>query len=259
MIALQIRDLCVRYGAHRILQGVSLEVPAGSVVGLVGPSGCGKTTLLRAIAGLVPPDAGELRLNGRPVEPGAAGVGILFQEDALLPWRTARENVALGLRIRGVRASVALQEADRWLERVGLAGFGGYYPHLLSGGMKKRVALAQVLATRPGLLLLDEPFANLDAIVRRLLQADVLSLVREAGVTVLMVTHDLEEAVLLCERVAVMSAGPSARIARTYPVPFPYPRDLVGLRAAPAFGHLLGEIWTDLRREVARMGWEVPA
>jgi len=257
--ALEIRDLAVRFGSRQVLHRVSLDVPAGRFVSLVGPSGCGKTTLLRTIAGLVRPSAGALRLLGRSVEGCSREVGILFQEDALLPWRTARENVALGLRFRGVSPADALREADAWLERVGLGGFGAYFPHALSGGMKKRVALAQVLATRPRLLLMDEPFASLDAIVRSLLEADFLSLVRETGVTVLLVTHDLEEALLLSERVVLMSAGPAARITHLYAVPFPYPRDLIGLRADPTFGHLLQQIWADLQREVARMGWEVPA
>ncbi|MDR7519357.1 MAG: ABC transporter ATP-binding protein [Armatimonadota bacterium] len=259
MNALEIRDLTVRYGGHLVLHHVSLAVPAGSFVSLVGPSGCGKTTLLRAIAGLIHPAAGAARVFGQPVQQWSPDVGILFQEDALLPWRTARENVALGLRFRGVRRSEALQDAHRWLERVGLGGFGNHYPHTLSGGMKKRVALAQVLAARPRVLLMDEPFASLDAIVRYILEADFLSLVQEAGLTVFLVTHDLEEALLLSDRVALMSAGPAARITQVYPVPLPYPRDLIGLRAAPGFGRLLQQIWTDLQREVAQMGWEVPA
>lgn len=259
MNALQIRDLTVGYGGHRVLHQVSLEVPAGSFVSLVGPSGCGKTTLLRTIAGLMYPASGELHLLGEPVRRSSPEVGFLFQEDALLPWRTARENAALGLRFRGVPRPEALRQADGWLERVGLGGFGAHYPYALSGGMKKRVALAQVLAARPRVLLMDEPFASLDAIVRGLLEADFLSLVRETGVTVLLVTHDLEEALLLSERVALMSAGPAARITRVYPVPFSYPRDLIGLRAAPGFGQLLQQVWTDLQREVAQMGWEVPA
>ncbi|MDQ7850289.1 MAG: ABC transporter ATP-binding protein [Armatimonadota bacterium] len=259
MNALEIRDLAVRFGSRQVLHRVFLEVPAGRFVSLIGPSGCGKTTLLRTVAGLVRPTAGTLRLLGRSVEGCSREVGILFQEDALLPWRTARENVALGLRFRGISPADALREADAWLERVGLGGFGAYFPYALSGGMKKRVALAQVLATHPRLLLMDEPFASLDAIVRSLLQADFLSLVREAGVTVLLVTHDLEEALLLSESVALMSAGPAARITQVYAVPFPYPRDLIGLRVNPTFGQLLQQIWADLQREVARMGWGVTA
>jgi len=250
--ALEVRDLTVRYGGHEVLRGLSLAVPEGGFVSLVGPSGCGKTTLLRSIAGLQPPAGGEVCLFGRRASATSPAVGMLFQEDALLPWRTARENVALGLRFRGVPAARARREAEAWLARVGLGAFADHYPHQLSGGMKQRVALAQVLAPGPRLLLMDEPFASLDAILRRLLQAEVLSLVREAGVTVLLVTHDLEEALLLSDHVALMSAGPAARIVGVHPVPFAYPRDLAAVRARPAFGRLLQEIWERLQAEAGR-------
>jgi NitT/TauT family transport system ATP-binding protein len=257
MNALELRELSVAYGAHRVLHEVTLDVPDESFVGLVGPSGCGKSTLLRAIGGLLRPVAGELSLFGSRIVGCSPEVGFLFQEDALLPWRTARENVGLGLRFRGMPADETHREAERWLGRVGLGAVGGHYPHELSGGMKKRVALAQVLAPRPRLLLMDEPFAALDAIVRNLLEEDFLSLVRDERLTVVLVTHDLEEALLLSDQVALMSAGPGALITRLYPVPFPHPRDLMGLRSDPAFGQLLRTIWEDLRQEVGRMGWEV--
>lgn len=259
MNALDVRGLTVDYGRHVVLRQLSLEVPAGSFVSLVGPSGCGKSTLLRAVAGLAAPAEGEVVLFGQRVHHCSPAVGMLFQEDALLPWRTARENVALGLRFRGTPGARARREADGWLERLGLREFADHYPHELSGGMKQRVALAQVLAPGPRLLLMDEPFASLDAILRHLVQTDFLSLVRETGVTVLLVTHDLEEALLLSEQVALMSAGPAAHITRVHPVPYGYPRDLVAVRTLPAFGQLLQEIWAQLQREVSRMGWEVPA
>jgi len=257
--ALDVRNLTVCYGGHVVLHRLSLEVPAGSFVSLVGPSGCGKTTLLRAIAGLLASADGEVVLFGRRVHRCSREAGMLFQENALLPWRTARQNVALGLRFRGMPADRAGREADRWLERLGLQAFADHYPHELSGGMKQRVALAQVLAPGPRLLLMDEPFASLDAILRHLVQTDFLSLVRETGVTVLLVTHDLEEALLLSEQVALMSAGPAARIISMHRVPYGYPRDLDAVRALPAFGNLLKEIWTRLQREAGRMGWEMPA
>ncbi|MDR5709489.1 MAG: ABC transporter ATP-binding protein [Armatimonadota bacterium] len=256
MNAVEVSELTVNYGAHRVLSDLSLEVPEGTFVGLVGPSGCGKSTLLRCIVGLLRPMRGAVRVLGRPVDGPSPVVGILFQEDALLPWRTAQENVALGLRFQGADWGKAREEALRWLERVGLGRFAAYYPAELSGGMKKRVALAQVLARRPRVLLMDEPFANLDAIVRHLLERDFLTLAEQERLTVLLVTHDLEEALLLSDRVAVMSAGPAARLVRTYEVPFDRPRDLMGLRVDPRFGELLGRIWEDLRQEVARMGWE---
>jgi NitT/TauT family transport system ATP-binding protein len=257
--ALEIRGLSVTYGPHRVLGEVTLEVPAGSFVALVGPSGCGKSTLLRTVAGLIQPAAGGISLFGRTVGGCSPDVGILFQDDALLPWRTAAENAGLGLRFRGMPAGEARREAGRWLARVGLRGVADHYPHELSGGMKKRVALAQVLAPRPRLLLMDEPFASLDAIVRNLLEEDFLTLVRDERLTVVLVTHDLEEALVLADQVALMSAGPAAVITRLYPVPFPRPRDFVGLRGDAAFGGLLRSVWEDLRREVGRMGWDMSA
>ncbi|MDR7417046.1 MAG: ABC transporter ATP-binding protein [Armatimonadota bacterium] len=256
MNAVEVFGLTVDYGPHRVLSDLHLEVPESQFVGLVGPSGCGKSTLLRCIAGLLRPTHGDVRVLGQPVNGPSPVVGILFQEDALLPWRTAQENVALGLRFRGAGRAEAQEEALRWLERVGLGAFARHYPAELSGGMKKRVALAQVLASRPRVLLMDEPFANLDAIVRHLVERDFLVLAEQERLTVLLVTHDLEEALLLSDRVAVMSAGPRARVVSTYEVPFPRPRDLMGLRADPRFGEILARIWEDLRREVARMGWE---
>ncbi|MDR5694668.1 MAG: ABC transporter ATP-binding protein [Armatimonadota bacterium] len=257
MNALEIRNLTVSYGNSPVLEDLSLEIPEGSFVSLVGPSGCGKSTLLRTIAGLLSPMEGEIYLFGRAVNGPSPDVGFLFQEDALLPWRTVAENVALGLRFRGLPNEYVARTVEEWLRRVGLLAFRDSYPHELSGGMKKRASLAQVLAPRPRILLMDEPFASLDAIVRNILEADFLNLVREEGLTALLVTHDLEEAIVLSEQVALMSAGPSARIRRIYKVPFPYPRDLVQVKGDPAFGRLLQQIWSDLQEEVSRMGWEV--
>lgn len=257
MRALEVSNLTVTYGNSPVLEDLNLEVPEGSFVSLVGPSGCGKSTLLRTIAGLLPPVRGEIYVFGRCVDGPSPEVGFLFQEDALLPWRTVGENVALGLRFRGLPADQVEETVEAWLRRVGLSEYRAYYPHELSGGMKKRASLAQVLAPRPRLLLMDEPFASLDAIVRNILEADFLQLVREEGLTALLVTHDLEEALLLSEQVALMSAGPGARIRRVYEVPFPYPRDPMAVRAEPAFGRLLQQIWSDLQEEVLRMGWEV--
>lgn len=259
MSALRIRDLEVRYGTHRVLAGVDLELEEGEFLGLVGPSGCGKSTLLRCVAGLLQPHAGSVEVFGIPVRGPSPDVGILFQDDALLPWRTARENVALPLRFRGQPIREAMERAEGWLRRVRLEGFGDHYPAELSGGMRKRVALAQVLAARPRLLLMDEPFASVDAIVRHLLEVDVSRLVADTGAAVLLVTHDLEEAISLSDRVAVMSAGPGARLVEVYRVPFGRPRDPVGVRADPAFGSLVSRVWSTLRTEVARMGWELSA
>ena len=176
---------------------------------------------------------------------------MLFQDDALLPWKTARDNVALGLTFRGCTQKSALTQADYWLDRLGLAGFENRYPRHLSGGQRKRVALAQVLAQMPKLLLMDEPFASLDAIVRARVVQDVASLVEEEGISVLLVTHDLEEAISLSDRVYLLSQGPRARITQQYEVPIPRPRNPVKARIHPAFAPLYEKLWNDLSREVA--------
>ena len=176
---------------------------------------------------------------------------MLFQDDALLPWKTARDNVALGLEFHRCTRKSALVQADYWLDRLGLYGFEHRYPRHLSGGQRKRVALAQVLALMPKLLLMDEPFASLDAIVRARIVQDVASLVEEEGISVLLVTHDLEEAISLSDRVYLLSQGPRARITQQYEVPIPRPRDPVKARVHPAFGPLYEKLWNDLSREVA--------
>jgi NitT/TauT family transport system ATP-binding protein len=216
-------------------------------VSLVGPSGSGKSSLLRAVIGLQKPLGGM-------VETGVAraNIGILFQDDALLPWKSARENVALGLIFNGSERQHALDIADTWLERLGLTGFGDRYPRHLSGGQRKRVALAQVLAMRPKLILMDEPFASLDAIVRARIVKDVVALVEREKISVLLVTHDLEEALSLSDVVYLLSQGPRAHITKRYPVPIPRPRDPVRARTHPVFAPLYEKLWADLLREVGR-------
>jgi NitT/TauT family transport system ATP-binding protein len=224
---------------------VSLVVEDGRFVSLVGPSGSGKSSLLRAAIGLQQPLSGM-------VETGLAlsQVGILFQDDALLPWKTARDNVALGLTFGGMERRKALTEADAWLDRLGLAGFGERFPRHLSGGQRKRVALAQVLALKPKLILMDEPFASLDAIVRARVVQDVVALVERESIGVLLVTHDLEEAISLSDEVYLLSRGPRAHITQHYTVPIPRPRDPVRSRMHAAFGPLYERLWADLSREV---------
>jgi NitT/TauT family transport system ATP-binding protein len=216
-------------------------------VSLVGPSGSGKSSLLRAVIGLQKPLAGTVEPEVKPCD-----IGMLFQDDALLPWRTARDNVALGFTFRNIPRKSALVQADYWLDRVGLAGFEHRYPRHLSGGQRKRVALAQVLALTPKLLLMDEPFASLDAIVRARVIQDVAALVQEEGISVLLVTHDLEEAIGLSDRIFLLSQGPRARITNEYAVPLPRPRDPVRARMHPAFGPLYEKLWNDLSLEVDR-------
>lgn len=244
---MRVRDISISYGGVPVLEGASLDVPKGHFVSLVGPSGSGKSSLLRAVIGLQKPLAGT-------VEPGFSRdeIGILFQDDALLPWRTARDNVALGLIFHGIGRGQALVEADAALERMGLAGFGDRFPRHLSGGQRKRVAIAQVLALRPKLLLMDEPFSSLDAIVRARVVQDVVALVEREGISVLLVTHDLSEALTLSDAVYLLSQGPRAHIIEQYAVPIPRPRDLVRARTHPTFGPLYEKLWNDLSLEVTR-------
>ena len=207
----------------------------------MGPAGSGKSSLLRAVIGLQKPLSGAVETTLTPAE-----IGLLFQDDALLPWKTARDNVVLGLTLNGMEHGKALIEADTWLNRLGLAGFGDRFPRHLSGGQRKRVALAQVLARRPKLILMDEPFASLDAIVRARVIRDVVALVESGGISVLLVTHDLEEALTLSDDVYLLSQGPRARIIQHYQVPIPRPRDPVHSRAHPAFAPLYQRLWADL-------------
>jgi NitT/TauT family transport system ATP-binding protein len=242
----RVKDLVMQYGdAEPVVDGVSLTVRAGEVASLVGPSGSGKSTVLRAIAGLHQPAGGVVDLGL-----GRREMGFLFQDDALLPWRTARDNVALGLRLRGAAKDKAREEAEQWLARLGLVGFGDRYPRQLSGGQRKRVALAQVLALRPRLLLMDEPFASLDAIVRHRVTQDMLGWVEGEHISVILVTHDLEEAQALSDTVHLLSRGPRARISNSYQVAIPRPRDLIAARGHPSFAPLLQRIWHDLSEEV---------
>lgn len=242
---LNVQNLTVSYGAEPVLENTSLSLEAGAFVSLVGPSGSGKSSILRAIMGLQSPGTGTIDLQVAPEQ-----VGFLFQDDALLPWRSARENVALGLRIRGQDRAAASAKADVWLERVGLKGFENRYPAQLSGGQRKRVALAQVLALQPRLLLMDEPFASLDAIVRHRITQELLTWVERERLTVLLVTHDLEEALSLSDKIYLLSQGPRAQIRQAYEVPLPRPRDLVESRTHPAFAPLLTRLWRDLAQEV---------
>jgi len=230
-----------------VLEGATLAVGDGQFVSLVGPSGSGKSSLLRAVIGLQQPLKGTVEREVAPSD-----VAILFQDDALLPWKTARDNVALGLILNGVPRGEALAQADLWLERLGLSGFGHRFPRHLSGGQRKRVALAQVLAREPKLLLMDEPFASLDAIVRARIIQDVAALVDRERISVLLVTHDLEEAISLSDHIYLLSQGPRARVTRDYPTPLPRPRDPVRARMHAAFAPLYEKIWNDLSREVDR-------
>jgi NitT/TauT family transport system ATP-binding protein len=238
---LQVSDLALGYSEEPVLEGVNLDVPAGKFVSLVGPSGSGKTSILRAITGLLTPRSGRVDLLD-----DQKSVGFLFQDDALLPWRTVRQNVALGLRIRKVAKVKALSEADVWLKRLGLDGYGARFPHELSGGQRKRVAIAQILALKPKLLLMDEPFAALDAIVRTRITQELLNWVEREHLSVLLVTHDLEEALTVSDTVYLLSPGPRARVQSSYDVAIPRPRNIFASRRHPIFAPLLERLWNDM-------------
>lgn len=238
---LRVRDLELGYGQEPIIERVNLEVATGKFVSLVGPSGSGKTSILRAVSGLLAPRSGSVELNG-----DGDALGFLFQDDALLPWRTARENVALGLRIRKMSKEAAQREADAWLARLGLESFGARFPHELSGGQRKRVAIAQILAIKPKLLLMDEPFAALDAIVRTRITQELLNWVEREHLSVLLVTHDLEEALTVSDTVYLLSQGPRARVLASYDVTIPRPRSILTSRKHPDFTPLLERLWRDM-------------
>lgn len=238
---LRVRDLALGYGAEPVIEGVNLEVASGKFVSLVGPSGSGKTSILRAVNGLLTSRYGSVEFDG-----GRDQLGFLFQDDALLPWRTAVQNVALGLRIRNIAKAAAQTEAEAWLARLGLKGFGGRFPHELSGGQRKRVAIAQILALKPKLLLMDEPFASLDAIVRTRITQELLNWVEREHLSVLLVTHDLEEALTVSDTVYLLSQGPSARVVASYNVAIPRPRDVFASRKHDNFAPLLERLWNDM-------------
>jgi len=240
---------------YRALEEISLSVAAGSFVAIVGPSGCGKSTLLNIVAGLLAPTAGTVHIEGDLLTGLNRRATYMFQQDALLPWKSVRENVALGLTLAGVARTEAHTRADAWLSRVGLAPFAGHYPSQLSGGMRKRVVMAQNWIIDRGIVLMDEPFSALDVHTRQRMETELLALWEGPGAsrkTVVFVTHDLEEAIALADEVVILSAGPGARIVAQHPVALDRPRDLMELRTAPAFVDLYRAIWAVLREEVVK-------
>jgi NitT/TauT family transport system ATP-binding protein len=239
-------------GAFRAVDRIDLVVGQEEFVAIVGPTGCGKSTLLNVAAGLLTPTRGSTTIFGEPLTGINRSAGYLFQQDALMPWKTAVANVAIGLEIAGVPARRAQERARSWLTRVGLADFGDRYPHTLSGGQRKRVALAQVLIRDPRILLMDEPFGPLDAQTRLIMGDLLLRLWSQDRKAVLFVTHDLEEAIALADRVVIMSAGPAARIIGDYPIHLARPRDIAEIKLAPPFQEVHREIWHLLKTEVLR-------
>ena len=236
-------------GTYEAVNGASLTVADGEFVSIVGPTGCGKTTLLNAAGGLFPPSKGTVEIFGAGLNGLNPQAGYLFQAEALFPWKTALENVAIGLEIAGTPQAEARELAQKWLTRVGLGSFGDRYPHMLSGGQRKRVGLAQVLIRDPKILLMDEPFGPLDAQTRQIMGNLLLDLWNADRKAVMFVTHDLEEAIALSDRVVIMSAGPSARIIGDWRVPLQRPRDIAEIKSEHAFHELHREIWTKLKDE----------
>jgi len=231
------------------LTDVTLDVAAGEFVTVVGPTGCGKSTTLSLVSGLEPPTSGTVHVHDKPVVGIPEGVGYMFQTDAVLPWKSVLDNVGLGLRFHKVPKAETHARARDWIQRVGLAGFEDRYPHQLSGGMRKRVAMAQSLISSPSLLLMDEPFAALDVQTRELMQDELLDLWSGTGAAVVFVTHDLTEAISLADRVVVMTAGP-ATVKDVVPIDLPRPRRVEDIRLTPEFTELYRRVWDSLREEV---------
>ena len=237
------------------VKDATLLVRPGEFVSVVGPTGCGKSTLLNIAAGLLAPSAGEVHVFGEPLAGLNRKAGYLFQSEALLPWRTALDNVTVGLEFRGVAREEAVRQAEAWLRRVGLRGHGHSYPHQLSGGMRKRVALAQTLILDPQIILMDEPFAALDIQTRQLMENELLELWSADRKSVAFITHDLEEAISLSDRVVVFSAGPASHPIGEFEIDLPRPRDVAEIRLTPRFIELHTRIWQAMKQEVLK-GYE---
>src|ERR1700687_4351847 len=254
-VALDDATVAFRLADGRVFTAVEqarLRIEHGEFVAIVGPTGCGKSTLLNVAAGLLRLASGTVRIFDAPLAGINREAGYLFQADALFPWKTALDNVAIGLEIKGAPRGHALERAEGWLTAVGLGAFGNRYPHMLSGGQRKRVGLAQVLIRDPKILLMDEPFGPLDAQTRQIMGNLLLELWNADRKAVLFVTHDLEEAIALADRVVIMSAGPSARIIGDWRVPLSRPRDIFEVRLEKEFHSLHREIWSVLKAEVLK-------
>lgn len=255
--AIELKDVKISFrlangGRFDAVAESNLTVGENEFVAIVGPTGCGKSTLLNAVAGLLTPAGGIVRVDGQPLQGLNRKAGYLFQQDSLMPWKTVLDNVAIALEISGVARKQARDEAQDWLRKVGLGNFGDRYPHMLSGGQRKRVGLAQVLIRNPKFLLMDEPFGPLDAQTRVIMGDLLLDLWSQDRKAVMFVTHDLEEAIALSDRVVIMSAGPNARILAEYPITLPRPREISEIRLDPEFHEIHRNIWSALKEEVLK-------
>ncbi len=237
---------------YTAVKDATLTVAAGEFVSVVGPTGCGKSTLLNVAAGLLQPSSGHVRVLGAPLSGINRRAGYMFQAESLMPWRNARDNVLAGLQFAGVPEDESRRRADEWLGRVGLTGFETRYPHELSGGMRKRVALAQMLILDPEIMLMDEPFAALDVQTRQLMENELLELWSADRKSVMFITHDLEEAIALSDRVIVLSAGPATSPIGEFIIDLPRPRDVNEIRMTPRFVELHSDIWRVMKDEVLK-------
>lgn len=242
-------DRSQRYTA---VADTQLHIAPGEFVSVVGPTGCGKSTLLNVGAGLLEPSSGSVKVFGEPLRGINRRAGYMFQAEALMPWYSAIDNVIAGLQFRGMEEREARALGEEWLARVGLRGFGDRYPHQLSGGMRKRVALAQTLILDPDIILMDEPFSALDIQTRQLMENELLELWNAKKKAVLFITHDLDEAIAMSDRVIVLSAGPATHPIGEFVIDLPRPRDVAEIRIHPRFVELHGQIWSVLRDEVLK-------
>ncbi len=252
--AIELRDVTKRFPtptgkAYTAIRDINLTVAPGEFVAVVGPTGCGKSTTLSLISGLERSSEGSVQVMGKPVQGIDSRIGYVFQTDAVFPWKSVLSNVATGPLFRGQRKAEALERAHDWIARVGLSGFENHYPHQLSGGMRKRVALAQTFINEPQILLMDEPFSALDVQTRTMMEDELLHMWSSISASVIFVTHDLEEAISLADRVCVLTAGP-ATVKGIYTIDLPRPRNVAEIRFEPRFVQLYHEIWEDLRNEV---------
>jgi NitT/TauT family transport system ATP-binding protein len=256
--AIALRDITCTFAAHdgagryTAVRDATLIVRQGEFVSVVGPTGCGKSTLLNVAAGLLEPSSGSVTVFGEALTGINERAGYLFQAEALMPWRNALDNVTAGLQFRGVGVEEARSRGEQWLSRVGLTGFGDRYPHQLSGGMRKRVSLAQTLIVDPQILLMDEPFSALDVQTRQLMENELLDLWSADKKSVVFITHDLEEAISLSDRVVVLSAGPETHPIGEFVIDLPRPRDVAEIRLTPHFTELYEKIWHSMKEEVLK-------
>jgi NitT/TauT family transport system ATP-binding protein len=255
--AIELRDVTKRFRTpsgdiYTALRDLNLSVGAGEFVSVVGPTGCGKSTTLALISGLTPASSGDVLVQGKPVHGIGDNLGYVFQGDVLFPWKSVLGNVSAGLRFRGVKKKEANEQAREWIAKVGLSGFEDHYPHQLSGGMRKRVSLAQMLILDPEILLMDEPFSALDIQTRQMMENELLELWAANRKSVLFITHDLEEAISLSDRVIVLSAGPATHPIGEFTIDLPRPRDVAEIRMSPRFVELHEAIWHVLKAEVLK-------